>query len=300
MTFMCPRCAAPLATNAATCAACGQPLDGLPSPAQAWPVTQATPAWPPTGAVSAAPMPPQPAASPTTAMPPFASAPWQGAGAPYGAPGFASAPAPPRPARSGAAPVIALAAVVAVAGAGVGAALYRRGEPRSEARPLQPPPAAFAPAAPKPAAPPTTVLENNVQRSALPSVGMAGVHYQASVEAPSSALGQPDGSAATVRAGVITLQMAPGQQLVSDGTSAPDVRVECGPSAPGPYRVEIGVGHNRFVLVADGVQGSASVDLDQAGVRVGRFVRVSTRASGAVLALDAVLVRTPAAPAVTP
>ena len=83
---------------------------------------------------------------------------------------------------------------------------------------------------------------------------------------------------------------------LGDGTPAADVLIESDPSMPGPYRVEIGVGHNRFIVVADGVQGRASIDIDHAGVRVGRFVRVSTRASGTALALDAVLVRTPLTP----
>ena len=126
------------------------------------------------------------------------------------------------------------------------------------------------------------------------------MHYRVGVDVPSNAVGQPDQRMAVIRAGVLTLQMADGHQLVSDGTPAADVRVECDPATPGPYRVEIGVGHNVFVPVADNVRGSALIDIDHAGVRVGRFVRVSTRASGSVLALDAVLVRTPLVAPTTP
>ena len=64
-----------------------------------------------------------------------------------------------------------------------------------------------------------------------------------------------------IRAGVLTLQMADGHQLVSDGTPDADVRIECDAATPGPYRVEIGVGHNVFVTVADDVRGSAAIDL---------------------------------------
>ena len=124
---------------------------------------------------------------------------------------------------------------------------------------------------------------------------MAILHFSSSVDEPSAALGEPDHHSAIVRAGVLTLQMPPEQQLVSDGTPAADVRIEVAPEMPGPYRVEIGVGHNQFVVVADGVSASQSLDIDAAGVRIGRFVRVSTRASGAGVAVDAVLVRVPSA-----
>lgn len=124
--------------------------------------------------------------------------------------------------------------------------------------------------------------------------GMPTVHFRSSVDAAPAATGSPDGAFAVVRVGVITLQMPTGQQLISDGTPAADLRVAVDPTRPGPYRVEIGVGHNVFIPVAALVTGSADIDLDAAGVRIGRFVRVSTRALGTEVALDAVLVRVPA------
>jgi hypothetical protein len=201
--------------------------------------------------------------------------------------------------------MVVVASVALVAGAGA-TAWFLRGTPRSEVRPQRTSPVAQAPVATPPlspasASPSVPPQEFATPRSSELSFGMAIVHYSAGVDTPSNALGRPDRGLAVVRAGLLTLQMPDGQQLVSDGTPAADVRIESEPSMPGPYRVEIGVGHNRFILVADGVQGAASVDIDHAGVRVGRFVRVSTRASGAALALDAVLVRVPVAnPAATP
>lgn len=203
--------------------------------------------------------------------------------------------------------MVVVASVALVAGAGA-TAWVLRGTPRSEVHPLRASPVTQAPVTQTPVAPapPSPVpsvppQEFATPRSSEPSFGMVIVHYSAGVDVPSNALGRPDRSLAVVRAGMLTLQLADGQQLVSDGTPAADVRIESDPSMPGPYRVEIGVGHNRFILVADGVQGAASVDIDHAGVRVGRFVRVSTRASGAALALDAVLVRVPVTtPTTTP
>lgn len=119
------------------------------------------------------------------------------------------------------------------------------------------------------------------------------VHYQSSVENATAATGAADGAFALVRGGVLTLQMPDGQQLVSDGTPAADVEVIVDPARAEAYRVEIGVGHNVFVPVATGVRGSVTVDIDAVGVRIGRFVRISTRATGGTIGVDAVIVRVP-------
>lgn len=92
---------------------------------------------------------------------------------------------------------------------------------------------------------------------------------------------------------MLTLEMRNPEQLISDGAPTPDLRVEVDPAIPGPFRVEIGVGHNVFVRVAEGISGSAMIDIDAAGVRVGRFVRISTLSSRSAVGLDAVLVRIP-------
>lgn len=119
------------------------------------------------------------------------------------------------------------------------------------------------------------------------------VHHHVGVVDPEGATAQTDGRLAVVQRGVLTLQMRSGQQLVSDGTPAPDVRVLVDAARPGPYQVEIGVGHNVFIVVAAAAHGTADIDIDAAGVRIGRFVRVSTRVPGSAVAVDAVLVRTP-------
>ncbi|MFO0646434.1 MAG: hypothetical protein U0326_09370 [Polyangiales bacterium] len=190
--------------------------------------------------------------------------------------------------------------------AGLGAVLYVRSTRDSNSPATTttttltlPTPAAPQAGAPSPLSVPSSVGEPPMpQQPAASAISFAMpiVHFHAGVDEPAAALGQPDHHSAIVRAGMLTLQMPAGQQLVSDGTPAADVRVEVDPATPGPYRVEIGVGHNEFVVVADGVSASQMIDVDAAGVRIGRFVRVSTRASGANVAVDAVLVRIPSSP----
>lgn len=291
---------------AASCAACGQTVIGFAQTgsvgAPATPQGASSQGW-----AAAPPLPPTTAQGigPTRMMSPQPTEAWNGAPASYpSGHGYAAAPTP---VRSNAVLLLVVAVAVVAAGAGAGAALYFRGGSRSDARALEPsspppPPAPLAPPLPPvPPPPPLPPQEITAPQPFAPNVGLALVHYRVGVDAPGNAVGLPDQRFAVIRSGVLTLQMADGQQLVSDGTPAADVRIECDPATPGPYRVEIGVGHNVFVPVADDVRGSAAVDLDHAGVRVGRFVRVSTRASGSALALDAVLVRTPvAAPTPTP
>lgn len=210
---------------------------------------------------------------------------------------------PPAPPRVRAA--WGLFAGVFVAGAltaGIGTALYLRERPREEAR-AEPPRAATSPA---PQVAPDPVLESHSSPQSAPppspsaspvtrpvTFAMPIVHYHATVESPEAATGAPDGRFATIRAGTLTLQMPDGQQLISDGTPAPDLRVVADPSRPGPFRVEIGVGHNVFIAVASAAQGGVDVDIDAAGVRIGRFVRVSTRALRSEVGVDAVMVRVP-------
>jgi|JI10StandDraft_1071094.scaffolds.fasta_scaffold289928_2 hypothetical protein len=305
----CTRCGAPFGGAAASCAACGQTVIGF---AQTGSV--GTPAAPQgasaQGWAAAPPLPPTTAQGigPTVMMSPQPTETWNGA--PVSHPSGHGYAAAPTPARSNAVLLLVVAVAVVAAGAGAGAALYFRGGSRSDVRALEPssslpPPAPLAPSLPPvppvPPAPRPSPQEIAAPQASAPNVGLAFVHYRVGVDAPGNALGQPDQRVAVIRAGVLTLQMADGHQLVSDGTPDADVRIECDTATPGPYRVEIGVGHNVFVPVADDVRGSAAIDLDHAGVRVGRFVRVSTRASGSSLALDAVLVRTPvAAPAAPP
>jgi hypothetical protein len=204
---------------------------------------------------------------------------------------------PPRQEQArGARALVLLGAVLAVgAGVGLGERLWRL-RPRTPG--AQHPPAATLPTAPTPRVAPTPVRAPGAvpeTRSEAPTltVGMASVHWKRSVRAPEAALGAPDGRYASVRGGFVTLQVAPGEHLVSDGTPFPDLWVDVDPRCPGPYRVEVGVGHNDYVVVADGLFGSHAVDLDARGVRAGRYVRVSTGSGGGALGLDAVRVRVP-------
>ncbi len=319
----CPRCGASTSPDLTVCRACGQPLVHGASPWGAapahWPASgvtaqangagQATPNLPPTMV---------PVVAPTSVMPPAPHAAWGsmqgGPQPPYAPPPYAPpyAPPPHTPAPPGGSRLPLLAAFAAgVLATGLGAAFYVRSA--RDAAPTAPPATARdasqrapttrpqSPDAPPPTGDPSTVGAPPMPQppAAAPvSFAMAILHFSASVDEPSAALGQPDHRSAIVRAGMLTLQMPTEQQLISDGTPAADVRVEVAPEMPGPYRVEIGVGHNQFVVVADGVRGSQALDIDAAGVRIGRFVRLSTRASGASVAIDAVLVRVP--PAVAP
>ncbi len=280
------------------CGACGLTMVGFPSP-------PGSAVLPPTLAAPVQTYPPSahpPGIGPTAAMPSAPPPAWNAAsGYPPSPYPFASSqvvPAAPSGARWGVLIAVFAAGVLL---AGAGAVIFLRGTDRSNVTPPSSAPVAAPsvavpspPVTPAPAASaPSVPQQVAAPRPAAISFGMAIVHYRVSVDDPDAALGQPDARYAAIRAGVLTLQMPDGQQLISDGTLAPDIRVEVDPARPGPYRVEIGVGHNVFVAVAEGASGSQAIDIDAAGVRVGRFVRVSTRASGTTVALDAALVRIP-------
>lgn len=196
--------------------------------------------------------------------------------------------------------------VGALVGGGIVATIARAGSQRDvrEASPSvalpDSPSVARAPAvaeqrrAPEPA----IAAPSPTPQSAAPiTFGMPIVHHPHPAGDAVAATGQPDGRFVALRDRFITLQMPDGQHLVSDGTPAADIQVVVDPARPGPYRVEIGVGHNVFVTVANSARGSVEIDIDVEGVqhRVGRFVRVSTRGLGSEVAVDAVLVRVPGA-----
>ncbi|MBI5518006.1 MAG: hypothetical protein HY909_29810 [Deltaproteobacteria bacterium] len=208
------------------------------------------------------------------------------------APAQPSAPPPEVPRDRGPAWLVALGAALLV-GATVAAAV-RAAPARWPSR--APPPTVALTTAPTPSVRPTAVRpsparpEHGALASPGATEGMSAVHWARSALAAGDATGAPDGRFATVRA-FVTLQVPPGAHLVSDGTPSPDLQITVDPARPGPYRVEVGVGHDEFVTVADGLSGSRGVDLDAAGVRAGRFVRV--RATGPALGLDAVQVRSP-------
>ena len=179
-----------------------------------------------------------------------------------------------------------------------------RGEERGTAPPIsgrtQPPvsPPPSVPeqrTAPAPAVTPPMIPAPTIPAPQPVNFGMPIVHYPHPPQGAVAATGQPDGRFASVRDGFITLQMPPGEHLVSDGSPAADLQIVVDPSRPGPFHVEIGVGHNVFVRVAAFARGSVAINIDTEDVRsrIGRFVRVSTRGLGSEVAVDAVLVRAP-------
>lgn len=272
MTGNCPRCGNLTEIGIAFCGHCGQAQVGrLPptmGPFGAYP-TQSAPGFAPTAAMQS--------------VPPGAWAPPSGP-APYGSP---FPPPPPPPVRTSAGALVAVFAAGVVL-TGVGAAIVV-GRPS----PANPPTAVrtIPIRAPATAANPPRVIAPPPPGISFP---LAIVHYRTpTVEVPTAAVGPPDGRYAVIRAGMLTLEMRNPEQLISDGAPTPDLRVEVDPAIPGPFRVEIGVGHNVFVRVAEGISGSAMIDIDAAGVRVGRFVRISTLSSRSAVGLDAVLVRIP-------
>lgn len=269
----CPGCGTNLAAGSQFCARCGRSLQAAPlPPTQGVEIvrTAAMPSWP------AAPI--QPSMMGTSPTPSRTRGGWLL---------FAG---------------VFIAGALTAAG---GAALYVRDRPRAGSQATPPRPATTA----VPSVAPDAILEQRRSRQPAPTptptpteappvtrpvtYPLSIVHYHTAVDSPAASTGAPDGHFATIRSGTLTLQLSDGQQLISDGTSAPDVRVVVDPSLPGPFRIEIGVGHNVFIVVEAAAQGSVDVDIDGAGVRIGRFVRLSTRSLRSEVGVDAVLVRTP-------
>lgn len=310
MTANCPRCGTMITNPTHPCAGCGHTLPGMPmvSPTMVAPTPGApygVQAWP---HASVPPSASQPMVQPQSvgygtgqgAWPPVPVAP----------PSVTLPPATPTETRSHW-PMLVAGVLTGLALASIGAAYFYVQHHHTEhdhehdhdskqnhgtaPGPTAAPPAPHTAASAQTAVQGTEASPQQVAQppASMPTVGMPTVHYPEGVPGMNAAQGLPDRRYAVVRAGLLTLQMNEGHHLVSDGTPAPDLRVEVDPAMPGPYRVEVGIGHERdqFVIVADGVTGSAAIDLDQTLVRAGRFVRLSTRASGAAVGVDAVLVR---------
>lgn len=275
MTRGCPNPACRAVTGddgAAFCARCGAPLSGQVPPTLMVPMV--SPQWAP-------PM-------------------WQ--------PPSASAPRPARPDRT---PLLiavsALTAALVVVG---GVFTYSR--PNATSR-LAPAPAAApapsnlpevsdreeqhhhgAPTPVAPVAPPAAPPGEAPTPTLVTRPGwLSSVHYRSprGVDLHPGDLDGVDGRCVRLTGAMMTLELPGGSQFVSDGDpQRSDLEVRVGSPGEGSFDLEIGVGHNRFVPVVGDLTGNQTLDLDQLGVRVGRFVRISTRRTGATVCVDAVSV----------
>ncbi len=161
------------------------------------------------------------------------------------------------------------------------------GEPgQAEQRALPP----MVPASTPPAVPPAPPAAPAYPAAPSPA-WLSSVHYRSpGVDLHAGDLDAADGRCVRLTGAMITLEVPGGDQFVSDGDpQRADLELRLGAPAGQTYDVELGVGHNRFVPVGSGLTGDQSIDLDRAGGRVGRFVRVSTRRTGGTICLDGVM-----------
>jgi len=148
-----------------------------------------------------------------------------------------------------------------------------------------PPVAPVAPHTAPPGAPAPTLLTT--------PGWLSSVHYRSprGVDLHPGDLDGADGRCVRLTRAMLTLELPGGSQFVSDGNAqGSDLEVRVGSPDSGSFDLEIGVGHNRFVPVGGDLSGNQLVDLDHLGVRLGRFVRISTRRTGASVCVDAVSV----------
>lgn len=202
---------------------------------------------------------------------------------------------PAQATRRGSWPMLVAAALATSALAG-GAFLVLARRPPSAAPPTPAVPGepgqveqrTLPPAATPPAAPPTLPVD-----PAPPSPAwLSSVHYHSpsGVDLHPGDLDAADGRCARLTGAMITLEAPGGDQFVSDGDpQRADLELRFGAPVGQAYDVELGVGHNRFVPVGNGLTGDQSIDLDRVGGRVGRFVRISTRRTGGTVCLDGVM-----------
>lgn len=119
------------------------------------------------------------------------------------------------------------------------------------------------------------------------------VHYHSpqGVDLHPGDLDGVDGHCVRLTGAMLTIELPGGDQFVTDGNpQRSDLEVRLGSPSPGAFDLEIGVGHNRFVPIEGNLSGDQALDLDHLGVRVGRFVRISTRRTGGSVCVDAVSV----------
>lgn len=158
------------------------------------------------------------------------------------------------------------------------------------------------PAPPVPTAAPLAPPADVPAPSLLTRPGwLSSVHYSSprGVDLHPGDLDGVDGHCIRLTGAMLTIELPGGDQFVSDGDpQRSDLELHLGSPSSGAFELEIGVGHNRFVPVVGNLSGDQALDLDHLGVRVGRFVRISTRRSGGSVCVDAVSVSraVPAAP----
>lgn len=122
---------------------------------------------------------------------------------------------------------------------------------------------------------------------------LSSVHYSSpqGVDLHPGDLDGVDGHCVRLTGAMLTIELPGGDQFVTDGNpQRSDLELHLGSPSSGAFDLEIGVGHNRFVPVVGNLSGDQTLDLDHLGVRVGRFVRISTRRTGASVCVDAVSV----------
>ncbi|MGF1468907.1 MAG: protein kinase [Sandaracinaceae bacterium] len=114
------------------------------------------------------------------------------------------------------------------------------------------------------------------------------VHQQKRVEDAARALGAPDGEHAIVPpGGTITLELAAGTLIASDGGPGPDVYIEIDDERSGHYRADVGVARHQYTTLGEEFVGSLGLDADQFGITRIRYVRIKNRGERTVY-LDAV------------
>lgn len=104
------------------------------------------------------------------------------------------------------------------------------------------------------------------------------VHFTRRVLQPALALGAPDGRYAVIQPqGTLTLELAAGIRIASDGGPGPDVFIQVDDERSGPYRADIGVERNQFTTVGTALMGSLPLDSDQFDIARIRYVRIKNR-----------------------
>lgn len=114
------------------------------------------------------------------------------------------------------------------------------------------------------------------------------VHQQRRITDAELALGPPDGRYAIVHPrGTLTLEIAAGTRIATDGGSGPDVWILIDDARSGPYRADVGVDRHQYTTVGSALIGSLPLDADQFGITRIRYVRIKNRGTRP-LYLDAV------------
>src|SRR5690606_15469604 len=85
----------------------------------------------------------------------------------------------------------------------------------------------------------------------------------------------------------LTLEIAAGTRIATDGGSGPDVWILIDDARSGPYRADVGVDRHPYTTVGSALIGSLPLDADQFGITRIRYVRIKNRGTRP-LYLDAV------------